>query len=184
MVIYLAGLMLWNRTFRHCARGAGFSSNLTAKIGLRQTGSRRSAIRLRGFWGRRPAGATGSTGAGQQLPQFPRTSEERQENINSGSGVRLAPGAIPEVRIHDDRNPISTYVVASLGTLYEFVLMSSFMPFLVYFMLSWRDHIYKSFLRFFEGADRLVVARSVSGVPPWLARLWWAISLSALFSRC
>jgi predicted PurR-regulated permease PerM len=54
--------------------------------------------------------------------------------------------------------------VASLGTVYQFVLMASFVPFLVYFMLSWRDHIYKSFLRFFEGADRLVVARSVSGV--------------------
>jgi len=42
--------------------------------------------------------------------------------------------------------------------------MASFVPFLVYFMLSWRDHIYKNFLRFFEGADRLVVARSVTGV--------------------
>jgi predicted PurR-regulated permease PerM len=31
-------------------------------------------------------------------------------------------------------------------------------------MLSWQDHIYKSFLRFFEGADRLIVARSVTGV--------------------
>ena len=51
------------------------------------------------------------------------------------------PGAIPEVRIHNDSNPVSTYVVASLGTLYQFVLMSSFVPFLVYFMLSWRDHI-------------------------------------------
>ena len=42
--------------------------------------------------------------------------------------------------------------------------MASFVPFLVYFMLSWRDHIYKSFLRFFEGPDRLVVARSLEGV--------------------
>ncbi len=73
-------------------------------------------------------------------------------------------GAIPEVRIHEDKNPISDYLVASLGTLYQFALMTSFVPFLVYFMLSWRDHIYKSFLRFFEGSDRLVVARSVSGV--------------------
>ncbi len=74
------------------------------------------------------------------------------------------PAPIQEVRIHDDRNPISDYLVSSLGTVYQFVLMVSFIPFLVYFMLSWRDHIYKSFLRFFEGAHRLVVARSVSGV--------------------
>jgi len=75
-----------------------------------------------------------------------------------------AAGTIQEVRIHEDRNPIADYLVANLGTVYQFVLMSSFIPFLVYFMLSWRDHIYKSFLRFFDGADRLIVARSVSGV--------------------
>jgi predicted PurR-regulated permease PerM len=42
--------------------------------------------------------------------------------------------------------------------------MSSFVPFLVYFMLSWRDHINRSFLQFFQGEDRLVAARSVQGI--------------------
>jgi predicted PurR-regulated permease PerM len=74
------------------------------------------------------------------------------------------PGAIPEVRIHDDRNPVAAYVYSTLGTVYEFVLMASFVPFLVYFMLSWRDHIYRSFLRFFEGSDRVAAARSLEGV--------------------
>jgi len=76
----------------------------------------------------------------------------------------LVPPAIPEVRIHEDRNPIADYVYARLGTVYEFLLMASFVPFLVYFMLSWRDHIYRSFLRFFEGADRVAAARSLEGV--------------------
>jgi predicted PurR-regulated permease PerM len=76
----------------------------------------------------------------------------------------LAPPNIPEVRIHEDRNPIADYVYARLGTVYEFLLMASFVPFLVYFMLSWRDHIYRSFLRFFEGADRVAAARSLEGV--------------------
>jgi predicted PurR-regulated permease PerM len=40
----------------------------------------------------------------------------------------------------------------------------SFVPFLVYFMLSWRDHINRSFLQFFQGEDRLVAARSVQGI--------------------
>ena len=74
------------------------------------------------------------------------------------------PGAIPEVRIHEDRNPIADYVYARLGTVYEFLLMASFVPFLVYFMLSWRDHIYRSFLRFFDGPDRVAAARSLEGV--------------------
>ena len=42
--------------------------------------------------------------------------------------------------------------------------MASFVPFLVYFMLSWRDHIYHSFLRFFDGPDRVAVSRSLEGV--------------------
>jgi predicted PurR-regulated permease PerM len=37
-------------------------------------------------------------------------------------------------------------------------------PFLVYFMLSWRDHFYRTFLRFFEGQDRVAAARSMEGV--------------------
>jgi predicted PurR-regulated permease PerM len=44
------------------------------------------------------------------------------------------------------------------------LLMASFVPFLVYFMLSWRDHINRSFLQFFHGEGRLVAARSMAGV--------------------
>jgi predicted PurR-regulated permease PerM len=76
----------------------------------------------------------------------------------------LVPPVIPEVRIHEDRNLIADYIYARLGTVYEFLLMTSFVPFLVYFMLSWRDHIYRSFLRFFEGPDRVAAARSLEGV--------------------
>jgi predicted PurR-regulated permease PerM len=72
-------------------------------------------------------------------------------------------GFIPEVRIHED-NPISGIIYAQLGTLYQYAIMTSFVPLLVYFMLSWRDHIYRSFLRFFEGSARLTAARSVEGI--------------------
>lgn len=76
--------------------------------------------------------------------------------------IAVVPGPIPEVRIHSD--PITDYVYAQLGTLYQFLLMASFVPLLVYFMLSWRDHIYKSFLRFFDGAGRASASRSLEGV--------------------
>jgi hypothetical protein len=79
-------------------------------------------------------------------------------------GPVAVPGAIPEVRIHEDRNIITDYIYDRLGTVYEFLLMASFVPFLVYFMLSWRDHIYRSFLRFFDGPDRIAAARSLEGV--------------------
>jgi predicted PurR-regulated permease PerM len=75
-----------------------------------------------------------------------------------------APGAIPEVRIHEERSVIADYIYARLGTFYQMLLMASFVPFLVYFMLSWRDHINRSFLQFFHGEDRLVAARSLQGI--------------------
>jgi predicted PurR-regulated permease PerM len=74
------------------------------------------------------------------------------------------PGTIPEVRIHAENNPLSEYLSARLRDFYQVLLMISFIPFLVYFMLSWRDHLNRSFLQFFRGEDRLVAARSMQGI--------------------
>ena len=103
-------------------------------------------------------------------PPVPRTRKKKKEPDppvvapNSSGAANGTGAAIPEVRIHEDRSLITQYIYPQLGTLYEFLLMSSFVPFLVYFMLSWRDHIYRSFLRFFEGPDRVAAARSLEGV--------------------
>jgi predicted PurR-regulated permease PerM len=74
------------------------------------------------------------------------------------------PGAIPEVRIHEESTAISDYIYSRLSSFYQILLMVSFIPFLVYFMLSWRDHINRSFLQFFHGEDRLIAARSLQGI--------------------
>jgi predicted PurR-regulated permease PerM len=74
------------------------------------------------------------------------------------------PGAIPEVRIHEERTPVGDYLLSRLNSFYQILLMASFVPFLVYFMLSWRDHINRSFLQFFHGEDRMVAARSLAGI--------------------
>jgi predicted PurR-regulated permease PerM len=74
------------------------------------------------------------------------------------------PGVIPEVRIHAESNPLGEYLSARLSDFYQVLLMMSFIPFLVYFMLSWRDHLNRSFLQFFHGEDRLVAARSMEGI--------------------
>jgi len=74
------------------------------------------------------------------------------------------PNAIPEVRIHEERTAIGDYIYSRLSSVYQILLMVSFIPFLVYFMLSWRDHINRSFLQFFHGEDRLVAARSLQGI--------------------
>jgi predicted PurR-regulated permease PerM len=59
---------------------------------------------------------------------------------------------------------ISDYIEAHLNSFYQILLMASFIPFLVYFMLSWRDHINRSFLQLFQGEARGVAARSLEGI--------------------
>jgi predicted PurR-regulated permease PerM len=59
---------------------------------------------------------------------------------------------------------ISDYIAERLSSFYQVLLMASFIPFLVYFMLSWRDHINRSFLQLFQGDARVVAARSLQGI--------------------
>ncbi|MGA2186173.1 MAG: AI-2E family transporter [Bryobacteraceae bacterium] len=62
--------------------------------------------------------------------------------------------AIPEVRIRPEPKPLFSFLYSYVRSIYDFVLMASFVPFVVYFMLSWRDHLRRSFLYLFSGADR------------------------------
>ena len=112
------------------------------------------------------------------VPARQRQEEERRRQAEQATGAAKkgkrgapapapqppTPGAIPEVRIHPESTPIGDYIYSRLSSLYQVLLMASFIPFLVYFMLSWRDHINRSFLQFFHGEDRLVAARSVQGI--------------------
>ncbi len=75
-----------------------------------------------------------------------------------------APAQIPEVRIHTEPTPLFTYVYGYVRSFYDVLLMASFVPFLVYFMLSWRDHMRRSFLYLFAGSERQVVGKSWQGV--------------------
>ena len=59
---------------------------------------------------------------------------------------------------------IGDYIYSRLSSFYRVLLMASFIPFLVYFMLSWRDHINRSFLQLFHGEDRMVATRSLQGI--------------------
>ena len=56
------------------------------------------------------------------------------------------------------------YIESHLRSFYQILLMASFIPFLVYFMLSWHDHINRSFLQLFQGEARMVASRSLEGI--------------------
>ena len=97
----------------------------------------------------------------QSIEQKP-LEAQRARRKKTGSSPLTSPPAIQEVRIHTDPRP-------ALGTIYGFVsgyvhvlVMASFVPFLVYFMLSWRDHINRRFLMLFPGENRYLVGKSWS----------------------
>jgi len=104
----------------------------------------------------------------QQQAQPPPPAQPKSRRRNAEPAVPQVipglPGVIPEVRIHEEQKPLSDLLYERIGSLYQILLMFSFVPFLVYFMLSWRDHIHRSFLQFFEGEDRVAAARSLLGI--------------------
>ncbi len=104
----------------------------------------------------------------QPQPAPPPEVQPKQRKRNPEPPPQVLPpgflGNIPEVRIHEERKPLSDLLYERIGSLYQILLMASFVPFLVYFMLSWRDHIHRSFLQFFQGEDRVAAARSLQGI--------------------
>jgi predicted PurR-regulated permease PerM len=97
--------------------------------------------------------------------------EERQRQAAKKKGSRaqpLVPATAAPVPAPAQPAPpgsaISDYVEAHLSSFYQILLMASFIPFLVYFMLSWRDHINRSFLQLFHGEARVIAARSLEGI--------------------
>ncbi|HLK18810.1 MAG TPA: AI-2E family transporter [Bryobacteraceae bacterium] len=103
---------------------------------------------------------------------IPKRFQDQPAPVTSDTGRRkkaakpepTAPATIPEVRIHAEPTPLLTYIYGYLRSFYDVVLMASFVPFLVYFMLSWRDHMRRSFLYLFPGTGRQIVGKSWEGV--------------------
>src|SRR4029077_11996385 len=59
---------------------------------------------------------------------------------------------------------LSRVISASGGTLGEALLAVTFVPFLVYFMLTWKDHAHSSTVRLFPKEHRLVAHRTVGRI--------------------
>ena len=70
------------------------------------------------------------------------------------------PPPVQEVRIHQEQPSLIGNAYEYVASLYNVFLMGSFVPFLVYFMLSWRDHLRKRFLSIFQGPDRAVAGKT------------------------
>lgn len=76
----------------------------------------------------------------------PRVKRRRGELAPSASTTPV----IPEVRVRPEPTPFYRIVYDYVSSLYNALLMASFVPFLVYFMLAWRDHLRSRFLSLFR----------------------------------
>ena len=103
----------------------------------------------------------------QQIQQKP-AEAQRARRRRAGAGAAATSAgqapAIQEVRIHAEPPPVISTVYDYVSGYMHVLLMASFVPFLVYFMLSWQDHINRRFLQLFPGENRYVVGKSWSQI--------------------
>ncbi len=74
------------------------------------------------------------------------------------------PPAVQEVHVQEEPTPLIRYAYDYLREYYSTLLMASFVPFLVYFLLSWRDRLRSRYLLLFEGEGRHVAAYAWVGI--------------------
>jgi predicted PurR-regulated permease PerM len=87
------------------------------------------------------------------------------ERPNRRTRRNAEPPPVQEIRIRQDREESRlSFLYGYLSSIYNVVLMVSFIPFLVYFMLSWRDYMRVSFLALFEGHKRHGAGRSLESI--------------------
>jgi predicted PurR-regulated permease PerM len=76
--------------------------------------------------------------------------------------------AVPvEIR---ESSGLSGVISAGSGTVADLLLAISFMPFLVYFMLSWKDHAHSATVRLFPKEHRLAAHRTVGRISAMIRR--------------
>ena len=92
----------------------------------------------------------------QQKPQEAAKARRRR----AGLPATPQPPQVQEVRVKTEPRPAIAIVYSYAAHYFRAMLMASFVPFLVYFMLSWSDHFSKSITHLFRGEQRYSVGKS------------------------
>jgi predicted PurR-regulated permease PerM len=96
--------------------------------------------------------------------QLAELQKQRRRRTTEPPMSPLLPPAVQEVRIRPERSPLVEYLYSNWQQFYDIALMVSFVPFLVYFMLAWRDHFVYNFLRVFDGDVRAIASATIDGI--------------------
>jgi predicted PurR-regulated permease PerM len=96
----------------------------------------------------------------EKLRTQTRTIEESTRSVIASPNVGK-----PPVRVEVQEAPgLTSLISAGTGTLGEVLLAISFMPFLVYFMITWKDHAHSATVHLFPKEHRLVAHRTVGRI--------------------
>jgi predicted PurR-regulated permease PerM len=102
---------------------------------------------------------------GEQIQQKPQQAMQSRRRRSPVTPVPVpAQPVVQEVRIHSDPKPLIITLYSFSSQYFHMLFLASFVPFLVYFMLSWGDHISNSVMRLFQGQQHYVVGRSLAGI--------------------
>jgi len=100
----------------------------------------------------------------QEEQQAERDAVARNNTNKKKNPTPAPPPTIQEVRVRPEPTPLVSYLYVYLQSFYSVLLMASFVPFLVYFQLSWGDHLRTRVLYLFDGADRHIAGRALASV--------------------
>ncbi len=99
----------------------------------------------------------------EQIEQKPGDAAKNRRK-KAGLPAELPALTVQEVKIHSEPKAAITVMYGYTSRYFHTLLMLSFVPFLVYFMLSWSDHVRKSVLQLFRGEERYMVGKSLANV--------------------
>ncbi len=157
-MVYLVGLMAWTQLLSIRADLPTYSSRVSELV--EKTNERLSDFETKTIDLVIPKNLRQQEEQIQQKPQEAMKARRRKAIPEPTP----APPAIQEVRIHNDPKPLLGAVFVYASSYFHVMVMASFVPFLVYFMLSWRDHMSESFLGLFGGEHRFIVGQSMLAI--------------------
>lgn len=96
----------------------------------------------------------------QEKPKEAMVARRRRHGVAAPISEPPAQPVIQEVRIHQDPRPVITTLYGYVSRYFDVLVMASFVPFLVFFMLSSRDRLAEAVLGLFRGDERVAITRS------------------------
>lgn len=156
-LVYLLGLVAWSQLQSIRADLPTYSSRLTELV--TKANDRLTEVETKAIAVVVPKNLRQQEEQIQQKPVEAMKARRRRAALEKEPPAPTPP-AIQEVRIHNDPKPLLGALFVYVSHYFHLVVMASFVPFLVYFMLSWSEHMSKTFLGLFKGEDRYMVGQS------------------------